>query len=253
VADEIEVTFIDAATGERFERIVVPATQLPNTFELQTTLSLGDVEWSVESATPPTRAEYERTKTLVLHLRKIERVDPKSILFSLPTIENTSPAAGGDPTIGDELVMHEDDWRQLELISLVHEDILDEELDAIADVRLNHAAGVGFKKIYVRSRIPHPIQPGTLALSDLGNVTGRAVALAGAARRVENSFVIALGSNTSLYGIAENGDVRVLALRIEGAVPDEALNLLERLQREHDLIFVDWCSCRTGMRAFFQA
>jgi hypothetical protein len=252
MADDIEVIFIDAATETTFDRVTVPATQLPDTFEHATTLRLGELEWKVESASPQTRAEFEATKKLVLRLRKIERVDPKKILFSLPTIENTAPPSDGEPTTGDELVLHEDDWRQFELISRAHEDAIDEELDAIGDVLLNHRAGAGFGKLHVRARIPHPLVPNALQLSDVGKISARALTLRGTGRRVPGSFVIELGSNVSLYGIADGEGVRVLCLRVEGALEDDALETLERLQKEHALIFVDWCSCRTGMRAFFR-
>src|SRR5688572_3019702 len=109
MADDIDVTFIDASTNEELGRVEVPATRLPETFELATTLHFGELEWSVVSANPATRTAYEQTKKLVLRVQKIDRVDPKSILFSIPTIETAIPPADGDPVTGDELVVHEDD------------------------------------------------------------------------------------------------------------------------------------------------
>jgi hypothetical protein len=249
----IEVTFVDASTGQAFAQASVPASELPETFELATTLHIGELEWRVESAEPETRAEYERTNKLELRLRKVERIDPKTILFSLSTIENSSPASNGDPITGDALELHEDDWRQLELISLAHEDAIDEELDAIGEIHLNHRAGPGFRKIHVRKRIPEPLVPNALPVSELGALSARSLRLRGSERRIPDSFVRELGASAALYGIADRGDVRVLGLRVEGALEDDALKLLERLQREHSLLFVDWCSCRTGMAAFFDS
>jgi hypothetical protein len=251
--DDIEVTFIDAASGQAFERVQVPSNQLPESFELATTLHLGQLEWRVEAAEPATRAEYSSSKKLVLRLRKVElRLDPNQILFSLSTIEDALPASTGDPTSGDELVLHEDDWRQLELVSRAHEDALDQELDAIGDIHLNHRAGRGYRQLHRRQRIPNPLLPNTVRIEHLGGLSTKSVAFRGTGRRIRNSFVRELGANATLYGIQEGGEVRVLCLQVEGALEDEALQLLERLQREHALIFVDWCSCRTGMRAFFQ-
>jgi hypothetical protein len=46
---------------------------LPETFELETTLHLGDNEWTVVSAEPRTKREFASSGKLILRLRKIGR------------------------------------------------------------------------------------------------------------------------------------------------------------------------------------
>jgi hypothetical protein len=111
--------------------------------------------------------------------------------------------------------------------------------------------GPGFNKIHVRKRIPAPLLPSSLAVSELGALSAKSLSLRGTGRRIPNSFILELGPKAALYGIEEQGDVRVLGLVAEGALEDDALQFIERLQLEHSLLFVDWCGCRTGMAAFF--
>ena len=249
---DIEVTFVDGASEEVFARAHVPASQLPESFAVATTLHLGELDWHVESATPSTRAEFVATKKLLLRLRKVEHVDPKKILYSLSSIENSIPPTDGDPITGGELVLHEDDWRQMELISLIHEPVMDEELDAIGQIHLNARVGAGFEKIHVRTRLPLPIAPNTVKVEALGAVNTRGLTFRGATRRVRGGFVVDLGATAWFYGLEHGGDVRTLGLSIEGQIEDDALRLLAELQRNRALVFVDWLRCRTGMQAFFE-
>ena len=58
---KVEVTFIDDATGEPFGVTQIPPDDLPESFELDTTLHIGDDDWSVVDAQPSTRAEYAKS------------------------------------------------------------------------------------------------------------------------------------------------------------------------------------------------
>ncbi len=96
----------------------IPIDQLPDTFEADTTMYIGQDEWFIESADPRKKDDFKKTKKLTLVIRKIEWVDPKKLLYSLPTICNYL----GDVNEGlskDEHVLEimEDDWRNIEFIS----------------------------------------------------------------------------------------------------------------------------------------
>jgi len=65
---KIKVTLINDADGEVFGPMELPPEQLPESFDLQTTMHIGEVDWSVVDAQPMTRAEYKATKSLVLRL-----------------------------------------------------------------------------------------------------------------------------------------------------------------------------------------
>ncbi len=60
----------------------MPVEDLPDTFEVNTTLHLGEDDWSVVHADPLTKADFSRTGKLIIRLRKIEAMDPNAIGFS---------------------------------------------------------------------------------------------------------------------------------------------------------------------------
>jgi hypothetical protein len=67
---DILVTFIDDATGAAVATTKMPPTDLPESFEIKTTLHLGEADWSVVHAEPRTRKEYTKSGSLTLRLRK---------------------------------------------------------------------------------------------------------------------------------------------------------------------------------------
>jgi len=78
----VRVTFIDDATGEAFASSDMPPDNLPDSFDLDTTLHLGDDQWSLVHADPRAKEDFTKSGTLTLRLRKIETMDPKAISFS---------------------------------------------------------------------------------------------------------------------------------------------------------------------------
>jgi hypothetical protein len=79
---KIQVAFVDDATGETFAKTEMPPANLPESFEIATTLHLGDADWSVVHAQPKTRADYTKSKSLILRLRKIEKIPADAISYS---------------------------------------------------------------------------------------------------------------------------------------------------------------------------
>ncbi len=230
----IRVEFIDAATGGTFAKSEVPSDELPETFELATQLHLGDADWQVDRAEPPTRAEYTRTRSLRVTLRKIVMIDPKTILFSLPTIENALPPlrAGDAPPAR----LHEDDWRQIELVAAAQEPAIHAELAAIREVLMARKAA-GFERIHVRSRIPTPLAGVRLTVAELAQTLGSPMqgdlAFGAGALVVDGGFVFEAGA---LYGRQHDGVIVALGLGSLGV----ALRLTA-LATSHDLVLVDWC------------
>ena len=78
----VVVNFIDDATGVAFAKTEMPPADLPESFEIETTLQLGEDNWSIVHAEPKTRAEYSKSGSLTLRLRKIEMVTAESLSFS---------------------------------------------------------------------------------------------------------------------------------------------------------------------------
>ena len=79
---DVLVTFIDDATGAAFATTKMPPDDLPESFEIETTLHLGEADWSVVHAEPRTRGEYTKSGALTLRLLKIEKIGAEAISFS---------------------------------------------------------------------------------------------------------------------------------------------------------------------------
>lgn len=95
------LTLIDDATDEVFATSEMPAADLPETFEIETTLHLGESDWSVVHAEPRTREQYVRSGSLTLRLCKIEYLAAEAISFSqLDTTEG----------FNDNLNLAADEW-----------------------------------------------------------------------------------------------------------------------------------------------
>ncbi|HTR51901.1 MAG TPA: hypothetical protein VMJ10_14395 [Kofleriaceae bacterium] len=217
----VRVELVDASTGKSFATAHLPVEQLPESFAASTTLHLGDADWHVEAAEPVTRAEYTATGALRLTLRKLVQVDPKTILFSLPTLENVLPPTrpGSAP-----VRLHQDDWRQIELVTADQLPAVMAELAAIRDV-IASRKGAGFTRIHVRDKIVEPLQ-------------GVRVEVAGARRPlgigdelVDGGFAIDDGA---IYGREHLGTIVALCLRIPS-------DHLDGVARAHGLLVVDWC------------
>lgn len=98
---KVTVEFIDAASGAVFASSDMPVDDLPDTFEIDTTLHLGESNWSVVRAEPLTKKEFSKAGKLRIRLRKIEMMDPHAIGFSqLDIIER----------LDDDQTLGVDDW-----------------------------------------------------------------------------------------------------------------------------------------------
>jgi hypothetical protein len=79
---KVNVTFIDDATGVAFATTKMLPNDLPASFEVNTTLHLGEADWFVVHSEPRTREGYTKSGSLVLRLRKIEMMAPDALSFS---------------------------------------------------------------------------------------------------------------------------------------------------------------------------
>jgi hypothetical protein len=234
----IRVQLIDATTQKLLAEADLPADQLPESFEASTTLHIGGDDWHVEQAEPVTRAEYVASGRLRLVIHKITYVDPKELLFSLPTLANELPAMrDGDASAA--LVLHEDDWRQVELVSSRFEPEIAAELAAI---RVIYAArkGVAFEKLHVREHIPEPLAGVALSVDQIkaalgGDVARRELAIRDTPGVVEGGFAF-LVDGGAVYGYELND--RVACICVHRMEPD----VLFELASAHALVLVDWCA-----------
>jgi hypothetical protein len=257
----VQVVFVDAETGQEFARTELAAEQLPDSFEIATRLELGGTPWAVVRADPATAAEFVASGSLVLTLSRIRQMDPREIKYSLPTFFNPLPPTETVVGAGERFVMHEDDWRQTELVSRQLAAEVEAELRVIQQIHQQHSRTVGegpssvrvFDKIHIRQA---PITPLALGVSqqrlfELLPAVDKSYAGVGyrdEQGRVVDSFAVAVGPFT-LYGQAARGHVTVLCLAVSGDAPRPGAGTelavgLEQAMREFDLLLVDWCAGR---------
>jgi hypothetical protein len=239
----VNVTLIDDETSEPMATAALPTTNLPETFEIETTLHLGDADWSVVSANPPTREGYARSGKLTLRLRRIRMVNPSELLFSLPSLCDRIAGLGDNPLAGGELALAEDDWRQVELVSRSFAAEADAEIASIRTVHDQENTGSGWRRIHVRKR-PDPPIISTLTLGDVdrafGGVRFRGVTYNGASTLIASGFSFEAGG-LQAYGLQEGGKVTVFGIAHAGEeAPVEAV---AQIAREFDLHLVNWCRC----------
>ena len=245
---KVRVTFIDDSTGKAFGVTEMPPSDLPESFEIDTTLHIGKDNWSVVDAQPNNRSEYAKSKSLTLRLLRVELMDPNKILFSLPSICDVIPGLSDQVLSGDELVIAEDDWRQFELVSNNLGNEVDAEIEKIRVIHANESEGIGWRKLHLRSKPDCPLNC-VLSLEALEDRLNLGVAKVGVAYRGARSPIVDgfafCGSALTVYGVAPSGCVKTLAFGPDLAVPLDA-HLIEHLKmlcRDLSLDLVNWYRC----------
>lgn len=251
----VETLFIDANTGQAIGRADMPMERLPQSFERETTLHIGNEDWTVIKAEPMTSAEFGQTGKLVLTLQKIIQVSPKDILFTLPTLCNEIPTLLNDSTKRgkDVLELHEDDWRQIEFVSVSHRDSIDFELAKIRSIyqeaSIDNGHFLAFKTLHVRKRIPTPLRDG-IPLSELTQFFTsvlqkqyEGVSFQQDERLVDGGFAFQ-ALPVVLYGQHTEGLIKILGIRVGEKAPENQKNIvhfLHHLMSTYHLSLIDWC------------
>jgi hypothetical protein len=246
----VHVEMVDRE-GQRLITSDMPIEQLPQSFEAATTLHIRGEDFDVVEADPMTAEEFGRTGRLRLVLRKvkIETIDPRQVLFSLPTISDELPpvAPGTTKLKKDVLEMAEDDWRQTEFVHLSHDLTIDRELADVAAIYAEKRQGQGFKELHVRKRIPEPLAAARIDLSALpAERYFDGVGFYGVAGLIAGGFALRMRSGIELYGVTRGGIVSALCVHVlaRRGIDEADINALQALAREHQLCVVDWCDCR---------
>jgi hypothetical protein len=149
----------------------------------------------------------------------------------LPTLENALPPMQDGN--GDVLRLHEDDWRQIELIAADFEPEIAAELAAIDQVHAERE-GMGFRRLHVRERIPEPLRGRDIRVDSLGHGPRRSLGFEDSPGVVSGGFAFDVDGG-AIYGREEDG--RVLVLGMWGADPE----VLVDVARAHRLVIVAWC------------
>ena len=246
--NEISVEFVDQGTNETFARSVMPIDQLPETFEINTTLDIGEDKWSVVSAEPARKAEFAKTGKLKVYLAKIQYMNPADLLYSLPTISNELAGLKDTPTLENVLILREDDWRQIEFLSDILSADAIKEIAAIRSIYENERKGAGFKSLHVRKSIPEPLKGRSLTLRNLKEAFGVSHSYEGIAYNtahavIDGGFAFESTIGVQIWGqVNEDGILKCLCFSpLHNEVDkDSFTKTVGEFSAENKLIFVDW-------------
>jgi hypothetical protein len=246
----IEVTFIDDTTDESLGVTQIAANNLPDSFEKDTTINLRGADWHVLNARPKTRAQYTKSQQLILWISPVETVNPRDILYSLPSICAVVPELNDRSLSGTELTLAEDDWRQFELISDRLADKVDKEIAKIQRIQDNAKAGVGWRELHIRKKPEIPIASNIALphLASLLKVSAKSPGITydGSRSPITDGYSLTLNDDFAIYGVAPKGKVQVIAIGQDANIPpnDESIDLLHQLARKFNLNLVHWCRCQ---------
>jgi hypothetical protein len=245
---DINVEFVNVDTDKVFATSDVPAENLPDTFALNTTMHLGAEDWEVVSANPIQKNEFLKTHKLRLVLRKVMMIDPKKVFFTLPSLCDYLGETTSQPKTGKELEIHEDSWRNIEIISPKFENEIDSDLREIFQVHQEESVGAGFKKLVVREKIEFPLSPITIPFTEVENLFRIDKSYSGLGYEkssgiVKDGFAFQTQGGIIFYGRKQKNNLRELC--VAGCEPNgkiaEDVNALELLMSKYNLYFVDWC------------
>ena len=241
----IQVQFFENGSDKPFAQSAIPIEQLPDSFEVSTTLHIANVDWRVDHAEPANKAEFRKTGNLRIYLYKAKTITvaPSDLLFSLATISDILPNLVAAP-LENIFVVHEDDWRQVELISRDFEHAVKEEFAAIRGIYENHRQGVAFKKLHVRKLIPTPLSGSALPLDEVKQIFGVAheylgVAFSSAAAVVDGGFAFRASNEAVLWGDqSETGLITTFC--VSGHPELQFSQPMADFLNNHNLLFADW-------------
>jgi len=258
---KVQMTVINADDGQFIAKSALRPEDIPERFDLETTIHLGDQEFHVVEADPIDRERYTKSGKLTLKVRKVEYISPQEILFSLPTICNEIGAIVPADTIGKRILqMHEDDWRQIELISKSLSAKIEGELSSIEEIYREKRVAEGFKALHVRKEIKEPLTSCNLTLTELklklefttvfdgiGYYTFGGPAESGL---VKNGFAFEGAAGLIVYGLVLNDVCTTIGITGSNVTdPEQAAGGMARLLANFELVLVDWCRASTPSSA----
>lgn len=246
----IHVQFFQIGEKQPFAESKMPIDQLPDTFEIDTTLTIKNEQWRVSHAEPISKSEFRRTGRLHVFLTKDKpvKIGAEKIRFTIPSISNDIAGVVPASTLENVFVVHEDDWRQIEVVSNKFRSEINEELGAIAAIVEEAAGGLGYNNVHVRKRISSPLMDVNVPLALLESQFGIVKRFSGVAFRsvaavIERGFAHTTSSGVVLWGqLTEKGDISVLCVQRQhqGLNHHDWTSLMDRFLEENNLLLVDW-------------
>ena len=243
-SDKIKVQFIDNLNGKTIGISEMKADQLPETFSIPTTMHIQESDWNVEEAIPENSIDFVKTRSLVLKMRKIEKINPNDLWYSTPTISNEFPQTDSKTEQTNfDIQIHEDDYRQNEFLNLNAQPLIEKEIVDIKDIWENYSKKSDdytlFKKCHVRNVIGAPNLTinfnklkSLLKCNSAGQVLINGDALA-------NGFALKT-ANTTYFGVLNIDTVIELCI---AQWNENTTNEILEINKAFDLLFVNWYQC----------
>lgn len=181
---------------------------------------------------------------------KVQMLDPKTILFTTPTISNDLAQlepVHREPSNAD-FVFHEDEWSQVEFFPRSQLGEVQRLLKEYKPFERANRVQHGWREVYVRKIRRVPVFSGADATRQLEGLLGSKAGAApilfsgsSVSGSVKNGFSLALGGNVTLYGYRDAQGVPILGAII-GRNPDDAklTKAFMKLNADRGLILVDW-------------
>jgi hypothetical protein len=243
-SDKIKVHFIDNFNGQTIGISKMNADQLPETFSVPTTMHIQKNDWNVEEAIPEDSIDFVKTKSLIVKMRKIEKMNIDDIWYSLSTISNEFPqtVTSAQPMEFD-IHIHEDNYRQKEFLNTSALSLIEEEFIEIKNILENQSKKSEeytlFKNCHVRNVIGAPNltinfnELKTLLSSDsVGQVIINGKAL-------KNGFAIKTDKAT-YFGTLDNDTVTELCI---SQWDEYTISEIKVINKDFNLLFVNWNHC----------
>lgn len=270
---KVEVTIVDADDGSLIAKSSLDPESVPELFDGATTMHFGDIEFDVVEAEPRDRASYSQNGKLTLKVRRAQAVlmAAEDIMYTLPTICNDIGNVVSANTKGKKFFeMHEDDWRQIELISKSLSDKIEFELNGVRQIYTEKLVPPGFfQAIFVRKEVREPLLNCIMSVSHLkaqlkasteydGIVYSNSTGMHPGGM-VQNGFAFDGSGGVTVYGVADAECISTCGLKIRRN--DDLISAADSfssLLTEYDLVLVDWCRVtavhtKTEVRRYFEA
>jgi hypothetical protein len=181
-------------------------------------------------------------------------LDPKTILFSLPTLCDGLPPLESpvESVPNGALRLHEDDWRQIEFVSSQDREVVNRELAELREFKVANKVGPGWKNVYVRDSRPEAVRASKIALSRVLELARQAaparlfLETQGRSAEVRGGFAIPLDDDVLLYGNAIDGKVVSLNLHLKAkdSLTPKVEAIAFAISRAFNLSVVDWYGAR---------
>jgi hypothetical protein len=173
--------------------------------------------------------------------KDVQTVDAGQILYTLPTIcEKLPPLEKTAQLPKDSIRMHEDYWRQIELVPIAYRSQVEDQLKSFIAFRDAHKKGGGYSEIFIRKNVYPTLQNQWISLANLG---ARPVGLALGDQKVVGGFAIPDKSGAYLYGHTEpRGIIIYLGLESSSAgnLTPEFASFVSNFASSQKLFMVDW-------------